>query len=479
MSKLNRRSFLGGSLMAAAAAGAVPSFGIQVQADDTSANDTLSVAVVGVNGRGRNHIDGFNGKHGCRVTHICDADSNVGKDRAGRLGAKFVQDIRDIVADDSIDIVSIATPNHWHALAAIWAMQNGKDVYVEKPVSHNITEGRRMVQVARKYGKICQTGTQCRSHAAIQNAVKFLQEGGIGECVLARPICYKRRGSIGDPGNFDPPAGLDYDLWQGPASERPITRKRFHYDWHWQYHWGNGDMGNQAPHQIDIARWGLGIDSLSENVVSYGGRLGYKDAGDVANTQVALHTFEGGKKTIAIEVRGLASDNYRSCGWFGCVFHGSEGYIVVNSYTGGKAYSSDGQVIKTFSGGGDHFGNFVQATRARDHKILNADIEEGHLSAGLAHSATISYLLGTPTSAADIRDKVADFGSHDRETDQLDRYVDHLKKNGVDASEPVLALGPALKMDPKTETYAGNDAANAQLTREYRAPFTVPSEKDI
>ncbi|MBN2292016.1 MAG: Gfo/Idh/MocA family oxidoreductase [Pirellulales bacterium] len=482
MANTSRRQFIKTTLAAGTASVAAPAFISELRA--AGPNDTLQVGVIGCNGRGQSHIGGLNKRHGCKVTRICDCDEKVGtkaveKIKKSGVDCSYVKDMRKLFDDKEIDVITTATPNHWHALASIWAMQAGKDVYVEKPVCHNVSEGRRMVQVARKYNKICQTGTQNRTHQAHNDAIKFLREGGIGTCNLARAICYKRRKSIGPPGNYDPPEGLDYNLWQGPASERPITRKKFHYDWHWQYHWGNGDMGNQAPHQIDLCRWALDVDSLSEQVISYGGRLGYEDAGDVANTQVAIHNFDGGKKTLIIEVRGLESDNYRGANWFGYCLHGSDGYIVMNDYHGGKAYDKDGKVTKTFSGGGDHFGNFVKAVRSRNHKDLNADILEGHLSAGLAHTATVSYLLGEKAPVSKIKDAIGQIKSLDDQMDTLDRCVAHLKKNNVDLEKTPITIGPMLTMDPAKEVFTNNDAANKLLTREYRKPFVVPAENEI
>lgn len=482
MSNTSRRQFIKSAVAAGTAALAAPALIPELRAD--SPNESLQVGVVGCNGRGQSHIGGLNKRHGCKVTRICDCDEKVGakmvaKIKKSGVDCSYVKDMRELFDDKAIDIVTTATPNHWHALASIWAMQAGKDIYVEKPACHNVSEGRRMVQVARKYKKMCQVGTQNRTHTAHKNAMKFLRDGGIGKCDLARAICYKRRKSIGAPGNFDPPEGLDYNLWQGPASERPITRKRFHYDWHWQYHWGNGDMGNQAPHQIDLCRWALGADSLSESVISYGGRLGYEDAGDVANTQVAIHSFDGGKKTLIIEVRGLESENYRGANWFGYCLHGSDGYIVMNGYDKGKAYSKDGKVIKEFSGGGDHYGNFVEAVRSRKHEDLNADILDGHLSAGLAHTAAISYLLGQKAPVSKIKDVIGQVKSFDNEIDTLDRCVAHLRKNEVDLEKTPITLGPMLTMDPAKEVFVGNDAANKMLTREYRKPFVVPGENEI
>jgi len=484
MANFTRRRFLEDSLFAAAAAAALPAGRAfaSPEADTTSPNDKLSVMVVGLNGRGGSHIGGMLGQKGVEITYLCDPDEGVGNRRADDVEKKqgrrpkLIKDMREAFDDKSLDIVTVATPNHWHALAAIWAMQAGKDVYLEKPVSHNVTEGRRAVQTARKYKKICQTGTQCRSNPGTIDAVQHVLDGGIGEVKLARGLCYKRRGSIGPAGIFDPPKGVDYNLWQGPASERPITRRRFHYDWHWQYHWGNGDMGNQGPHQMDIARWGLGWDGLSESVISYGGRLGYEDAGDVANTQVAIH--RKGDKTLVFEVQGLEAKPLRGAK-IGVIFYGSKGYVVLTSYTSGAAFDLDGNLVKKFNGGGDHYANFLKAVRSRNHEDLTADILEGHLSAALAHTGTISYRLGKKVSIAKLKSALTFVKSDDDSMETLERTLVHLKDNKVDADKTKMTLGPMLKMDPKTETFADNDAANAMLTREYRKPFVVPGPEDV
>ncbi|HEY1065195.1 MAG TPA: Gfo/Idh/MocA family oxidoreductase, partial [Pirellulales bacterium] len=315
LKKLSRRSFLEESMLAAVAASAAGSLAGQVLAEDAPASNSpsekLSVAVIGVNGRGQTHIDAFiNAKNGTEITYICDADKAVGEKRCQAIAEKtgkkpkFAQDMREVFDDESVDIVSTATPNHWHALTAIWAMQAGKDVYVEKPVSHNVSEGRRMVEAARKYNKICQTGTQCRSTKANHEALKYIRDGKIGEVKLARALCYKGRGPIGKRGEYQPPAEVDYNLWTGPAPMVVLTRPKLHYDWHWVWPTGNGDLGNQGIHQMDVARWMLGVDDLGKSVYSFGGRVGYTDAGDTANTQVCVHEFDG-DKAIIFEVRGL------------------------------------------------------------------------------------------------------------------------------------------------------------------------------
>jgi len=318
MSLMNRRDFLHDSaaLSAALASAALLSDSVSAAAKSGKANkrgdanDQLNVAVIGVRGRGVSHVDGFAGRHNCVVTTICDADKavigtamKIAEKRQDRP-AKFVQDLRKVMEDPSIDIVSIATPNHWHALAAIWALQAGKHVYVEKPVSHNVSEGRRIVEAARKAKRICQTGTQSRSSTGMRDAVAFLHSGKLGKIKLARGLCYKRRGSIGKvKGPQVVPQSVDYDLWCGPAPARPLLRKNLHYDWHWIWDYGNGDLGNQGIHEMDKARWGLGKNELAKSIVSVGGRFGYVDDGETANTQICV--FDYGDCELIFEVRGL------------------------------------------------------------------------------------------------------------------------------------------------------------------------------
>jgi hypothetical protein len=263
MSSLSRRRFLEQSMFTTAAALAIQAQRAQAteptqQPPSIGPNDTIQVAVIGAGGRGQSHIDGFAGKSGSVVTHICDCDERAGQrscDKAAeKQGGKkpvWVKDVRKLLEDKSINAVSIATPNHWHSLGAIWAIQAGKDVYVEKPVSHNVLEGRRVVQAARKHQRMVQTGTQSRSNPGMREAMEFVHSGGIGDVLISRGLCYKRRNSIGPKGTYDVPKEVDYDLWSGPAKILPMTRKNFHYDWHWQWEYGNGDLGNQGIHQMD------------------------------------------------------------------------------------------------------------------------------------------------------------------------------------------------------------------------------------
>ena len=486
MPRRTRREFLEDSMFATAAAMATTTATnafAQEQETPKSANERLNVAVVGVRGRGGSHIGAFAGRQDTQVTWVVDPDRNIGGDRAEEIGKrqngqspKFATDLREMLEDSSVDIVSIATPNHWHALASIWAIQAGKDVYVEKPVSHNVSEGRRIVEAARKYEKIVQTGTQCRSNPGMREAIKFVQDGGIGQLKVARGLCYKRRGSIGPRGEYKVPPHIDYNLWLGPAPEEALTRPQFHYDWHWQWSYGNGDLGNQGIHQMDLARWGLGESKLCQGVFSYGGRLGYEDAGETANTQVVVHDY--GDTSLVFEVRGLNTDAYQGAK-VGVIFEGTDGYVVMTTYDSGTAFDLDGQATRTFKGGGDHFGNFKKAVRSRKISDLNADIEEGHLSSALCHLGNISYSLGESTGIEDAAVSVGEMNAPENMKATFERTMTHLGKNDVALETANITLGPHLKFDPNSETFVNHATADTMLTRPYRAPFIVPKAGEV
>ncbi|RIK78073.1 MAG: gfo/Idh/MocA family oxidoreductase [Planctomycetota bacterium] len=485
MSRSTRREFLQQSMFAAAAASAASAIPSVLHADDPqpkSAAERLGVAVVGVNGRGGDHIGAFTGRKDTEILYVVDPDEKVGNNRADQIYKKqgrrpqVVGDMRKAYEDKAVNIVSTATPNHWHALTAIWAMQAGKDVYVEKPVSHNVSEGRRIVQVARKYEQICQTGTQCRSMAGMREMMEYLHAGKIGAVKVARGLCYKRRGSIGARGKYEVPKEVDYDLWSGPAPILPLTRPKFHYDWHWQWPYGNGDLGNQGIHQMDLARWGLGVKTFAKSVLSYGGRFGYEDAGDTANTQIVVHDY--GEQALVFEVRGLPTKPHRGAG-VGVVFEGTEGSLVVTSYDAGAAYDKDGKEVKAFRGGGDHFANFIKAVRSRKHEDLHADIEEGHLSSALCHLGNISYRLGNLMTADDIKAKLRDTKCADNLVATFERFDEHLAENKVLLSKTPVQIGPVLAIDQETETFVDHAEADKMLTREYRAPYVVPAADKI
>jgi predicted dehydrogenase len=493
--KFNRRDFLWSSASLAGIAASEARLLAQTPTEPAPAPNgrgnpmnRLNVAVIGFRGRGREHLAEIAGHNDVVVTHVCDVDSNVPNERpvADRLNAitaaqgnvrpQYVQDLRRIMDNPAIDCVTIATPNHWHSLAAIWAMQAGKHVYVEKPVSHNIWEGRRLVDASRHYNKICQAGTQNRSSDCVRSAIEFLRSGRLGQVQIARALCYKRRPSIGTHmGTVAPPETVNFDLWCGPAPNRPVGRTRFHYDWHWQWDYGNGDLGNQGIHQMDIARWGLGKNTLCSSVWSVGGRFGYTDDGETANTQLSFMRYDNA--TLLFEVRGLETPNYSARPGsesvnVGNVFHCANGHLVVTNSSTAVAYNLDGEAIRRFTGRGDHFANFFAAVRANRRELQTGDIVEGHLSSALCHLANISYRLGQPATFAP---PPAPFADNASANEAFGRMTEHLTANHVNLAEERLRVGPLLNLNVAEETFQGNAAANPMLTREYRRGFEVPA----
>jgi predicted dehydrogenase len=485
---LTRRTLLSTGL----AAGATLSLDPRALARPTrrQASDELRVAVVGVRSRGRDHIEGLRRQPGVRLVALCDVDQEFLDREAKRLAGleepvevDRVRDYRRLLERDDIDAVSIATPNHWHSLQAVWACQAGKHVYVEKPVSHNVWEGRQAVKAARKYKRIVAAGTQCRSSQAIAEAIAWVQAGNLGRIRLARGLCYKPRPSIGKvDGPQEPPATVDYDLWTGPAMLKPLMRSRLHYDWHWVTDTGNGDLGNQGIHQMDIARWALGETGPAPAVLSIGGRLGYDDDGNTPNTQIALHLYE--RAPLLFEVRGLPRDVEAQQGnWgqgmddfmgarIGVIVHCEKGTLRVPTYNAAQAYDLEGNQIQSWQGARDHYANFVAAVRSGRHEDLTADIEEGHQSSALCHYGNISHALGEPASVAELR-KAAE--PHEPMAEALGRMVAHLEANGVDLEETPLTLGREMRIDLASETFRDDYGANPLLTREYREPFVVPA----
>ena len=533
MTHVSRRRFLEDSLLATFAAGAAAataSFSAVppalLAAEKVGANDRLGVLLAGAGGRGVDHINFFAKDKRTEIRFVCDPDRVVAERRCADIEAiqgtrpKAVADLRAALEDRAIDIVTCASTNHWHALTGIWAMQAGKHCYIEKPISHNIHEGKALVAAAKKYKRIVQTGSQCRSQPPIIDVVKFVQEGGIGKVNFARGLCYKRRPAIGPLGNYPVPENVDYDLWSGPAQIRPVTRPRFHYDWHWQHYYGNGDLGNQGPHQTDIARWFLGVERFPLSVLSYGGRLGYDiekndpnyvDAGDTANTEVSIYDY--GDKCIVFETRGLRTPNFdipvgeKLGTQVGVIAYGTNGYAIQGaargqSYDYSAVYDLQGKLIKEFKGGrsqqpatqgqtgavqlafdGDrvHYANFVDAVLANDPTVLTADARCGALSAAVSHLGNISYYVGEKNrvSIAELKRTLASIKSLDDNDATLARTVEHLEANGVDLKRTPLALGPILKIDVEKEVFIDNAEANAMLTRDYRAPYIVPAPENV
>jgi predicted dehydrogenase len=481
MSFISRREFLKDSALfaaAAAALGPAPVRAEQARAKKVGANDRIRVACIGFNGQGGVHLREFSGLPDTVVATICDVDKRLAdrgrktvEEKQGKA-PEFVQDLRRIMDDKDIDVVSIATPNHWHALAAIWALQAGKDVYVEKPVSHNVWEGRQIVDFARHYKRIVQTGTQSRSNDGMRQTLDFLHEGKIGKVNLARGLCYKdgnRHPGLGPATNTPIPEEVDYNLWLGPAPEKPLTRKRLHYDWHWFWDYGNGDLGNQGIHEMDKARWGLGKTTLCNAVMSIGGRFLWNDCGETANAQLCF--FDYGDSQLIFEVRNIPSKDLLKAK-VGNIWYGSDGYVVSTNYQSGAAFTPKGELIQKFNGGGDHYANFIKAVKSRKSADLTADIEEGHLSSALCHLGNISYLLGKEQKRSDLA--ALDLTKDGRES--LELMMEHLKENKVQIDDVPIRVGPKLAFDPKAERFVNNAPADKLLTRDYRKGFVVPDK---
>ena len=469
---LTRRDFLKSGARAGAGLAAAGGLSVITRPERIfGANDRVRVAVCGIRGRGFDHVEGYARLKNVEIAAFCDVDENVTAQRLGdveKMGltkpATFV-DVRRLLEDKSIDAVSIATPNHWHALMSIWACQAGKDVYVEKPCSHNLWEGRQLVRAAEKYQRMVQHGTQCRSSRAVIEAVRRLGEGAIGDVYMARGLCFKWRNTIGHAPAEAVPAGVDYDLWTGPAPVKAFTKNRFHYNWHWIWDTGNGDLGNQGTHQVDVARWGMGL-KFPNKVSALGGHFMFDDDQQTPNTLNCAFEYNlaGGKRRmIEFEVRHWTSNHEAGIGTpelgtpappplapgkqpalgptsgrhnsIGDIFYGSKGYMATGD--------EDAEMYKTWLGEeqqpgptaqarGDHFGNFIECVRSRKKEDLNAPIEEGHISCALVHLANASYRLGR-----------------------------------------------TLNFDPETEQVIGDDEANRLLRDEdrgYRAPYIVPEK---
>ena len=439
------------------------------------ANDRVRVAVIGLRGRGFDHIKRLKELPNVEIAAVCDIDENVTAKRLAdfegfglRKPATFV-DVRKLLEDKSIDAVTIATPNHWHSLMGIWACQAGKDAYVEKPCSHNWWEGKQLVAATKKYNRIVQIGMQSRSSIGLNEAVNHLRSGLIGDVYLSRGLCYKWRDTIGKKPRQAVPEGAHYDLWLGPAPDRGFTMNRFHYTWHWFWDTGNGDIGNQGIHEVDIARWGLGV-KFPNKVSAMGGHVMFDDDQETPNVLSANFQFnmpDGKRKLMEFEVRHWMSNHEAEIGAFGGpsslppaglsadakpapgtpslgpatgkpntignLYYGSKGYLAIEEYEAYKTWLGEKQEPGPHGRGKEnHMANFIDCVRSKKSQDLTGTAEEGHISATLVHLANVSYRLGR-----------------------------------------------TLNFDPATEQVIGDAEANRLLRDEdrgYRAPFTVPDK---
>ena len=499
MSQLTRRSFLKRSAVVVASS----AFTARSWSQVAGANNDVRVAVVGLMGRGKEIARDFRSMKGVRVVALCDVDTAVldrEMDVAKKAGTSpdAVVDYRELLTRSDIDAIAISTPNHLHVMQSIWAIQAGKDVLHEKPVSHNIWEGTQMVAAAKKYGRIIQVNTQNRSSLAIPEAIAWMREGHIGKLQLVRGLVYKRRLSIGKTaGPVAPPATVNYDMFQGPAPLTPLHRVNFHYDWHWQWETGNGDMVAQGNHQLDVGRRLLG-DPLQHpaGVFTVGGRFGYVDDGETPNTFIIHYDYP---TPFIFEVRGLPAapdelaktgaiagglgtaeklaasmDKYRGLN-VGNVAHCEGGYITIPSanYSLAQAFDNDGKLLKEFKGVESHHANFIEAVRSRKESDLHGPLLQGHLSSTLVHLANISYRTGKQLKPGEIRDQIK--GSNQL-AEPFGRFTEHLAANQIDLAKTPAQCGAPLRFDGVKENFTGENsvAANKLLGREYRKPWVVP-----
>ena len=433
MTNLNRRHFIYSSLAAASTAGS----------NLRGADDTVNIAVIGLGGRGRDHMATYARLPDARIAAICDVNQAAlerGQAQVEKLTGrkpKGYSDMRQVFDDKGIQAVSMPLPNHWHALSTIWACQAGKDVYIEKPACHNPFEGQMMVQAARKYKRMVQVGSQGRSADHKIKAVRLLRDGVIGKVYLAKGLCFKRRPSIGHKPDGPIPPGLNWDKFLGPAPMRAYNANRFQYNWHWFWDTGNGDIGNQGAHEMDMARWGLGKEGLPQGVSSTGGKYIYDDDQETPNTQMAA--FDYGDAELMFEVRGILTGSEGSLlpaggNTVGNLFYGSDGWMAVDGssfkvYKGEKSELVMDEKGLARGDAGPHMENFLAAVRSRNSQDLHAEVQIGVTSADLCHLANISY---------------------------------RLKR--------------ALAFDPATAKFPKDEDANRMLTRSYRAPYVVSNK---
>ncbi len=485
MSLATRRDFL----KAAGVGALVTVAGTKSAGRVLGANDTIRIAVAGLNGRGGSHVGAWTKIPGVQIAYLIDPDTRTYAKHLktisskGAPAPKCIQDVRQALDDKTLDAISIATPNHWHALMTIWGCQAGKDVYVEKPCSHNPHEGRIAVETARKYNRIVQHGTQSRSGGRWAALAELVKSGKYGKLLISRALCYKSglgnsrstRGDIGFAPTKAPPSELDFNLWLGPAQQQPYHENLVHYRWHWFWDFGNGDIGNQGVHEMDKARWMIPGATLPKTVLSLGGRIGHKDQGQTPSTQLAFMDF-GGTELI-FEVRGLKSKAFMGES-VGNILHFEGGTVAGNKFYP-KGGGSPELLPKPERGNqdedeGGHFGNFIRAVRSRKVDDLKADILVGHYSTALIHFANASYRLGQEAPFGAEAKSVDGYRDAEEAIERMKEYL--AKENHINLSDWRLTIGRKLTIDAGSESALGDAAANKLLTRNYRAPFTVPEK---
>ena len=480
------------SLSLAAGATVAARFTTSAWAQAAGSNDAIRVAVIGFNDKGAGHINDLLKLSGVRIVALCDVDPKVLAREVEKLKGQQISvfattDARKVFERPDVDAVVIATSNHWHALLTVWACQAGKDVYVEKPVSHTVWEGRKMVEAAEKYGRIVQAGTQLRSDTGWPEAIAWLQAGNLGKIRCVHTICYKLRESIGHRLPWYPD-WLDYDMYCGPTPMVPLTRNRLEYDWHWDWNTGNGELGNNGVHVIDIARRVTGQDAMPTRVTSIGGHYGVKDVADTPNAQLAVFEFAGGVPFL-FEARGLPAkpnvkymDALRGMrGPNGLAVLCEGGYL--SGYTGSVAVDNEGKQIKRFTGDGgrSHMANFFAAVRSRRAQDLAAPIQVAHGSTAICHLGNIAHRLGGSSDLATALKTVEAVPDAVAALKDMQR---HLGVHGIDLEQTPITVGPWMQIDGANESIAavegGDDAALEQarfrLKETQRAPWQIPEK---
>ncbi len=425
---MERRTFV----KSAAAAAAAPATAFAAAGSVLGANDRIRVAVLGVNGRGQSHMYGLQPIKNVQVTTFVDPDLSIAAKRASEFEAKhghrpkLVQDLREVLNDKDIDVVTIATPNHWHTPAAVWACQAGKDVYVEKPATHVYNEGLSLIAAAHKYNRIVQHGVQLRSSEAIREAVRKLRDGAIGDVYMGRVNIFKWRPPLEAATDENPPKHLDYNMWVGPGKWRPYSRRHVHYNWHWTWDFGNGEIGNQGIHETDMLQWGLGV-TFPTQIASMGGKYLWDDHRETPEALSTTMKFGNENKLAEVSVRFWHS-NHETRSANGNLFYGSDGYMAISGYTKWEIFRGrKPELVESGEAPTRHFENFIEAVRSRKTEDQNGPVETAHYAAGLAHLGNIAFQCG----------KTLDF-------------------------------------DPRAQQFTNDNRANEMLGKTYRKGFEVP-----
>ena len=486
MSPLSRRTFLRHSAVVATAGLTAVSLRPSVWAAPVGANGAIRLGLIGCGAKGTAHVQQILKRSDARVVALCDVDpaqlAKVAALLAGTGPAPFsTPDARTLLARADVDAILIATPNHWHALLTVWACQAGKDVYVEKPMSHTVWEGRQMVTAAAKYNRIVQVGTQYRSESGLAAGIEFLHSGGLGKLQHVHAVYYGKRDAVARRAPWYPTA-LDYDTWCGPAPVTALNRKGLHYDWHWSWATGNGDLGNNGVHLLDVARRMVRADGPPRRVLGLGGRYVHDDAAETPNTQLAVYDYPGAP--VIFEQRGLPAKpgvNFMDQAGglrVGLIAHCEGGTLA--GLIGCTAKDPKGKLIKNFPGDGGvvaHMTNFLDAVRSRRSADLAASAATGHASASICHYGNISLRVGLPAAPDAVGTALASFPAAAAAAQSLQT---HLGVHGVDLAAQPMALGPWLEIEAAgdTITAAGSPAAldrARQLLREpQRLTYAIP-----